>query len=199
VGLGATFAVGYLVFTTMGEPETWVGALGMGLLMTATGLIEGSVVGLVQWGVMRSAFPEIARRAWWLATVIGALVAWLLGSLPSTLISMQAEAGAAPAQEPSIAIVLLLAAALGALAGPILAVPQWFVLRRHVARAARWIPVHSLAWALGMPIIFAGIDVAQRTASLPLVLLLMAVTLALAGAVVGTVHGTMLVRMAEGE
>ncbi|MGC9347187.1 MAG: hypothetical protein ACP5JG_03520, partial [Anaerolineae bacterium] len=101
VGLGATFAVGYLLFTTMGEAETWGGALGMGLLMTATGLIEGTVVGLAQWRVMRSALREISRRAWWLATVIGALVAWLLGSLPSMLIGMQAEAGAAPAQEPS--------------------------------------------------------------------------------------------------
>jgi hypothetical protein len=199
VGLGATFAVGYAVFALAGEAQRGWAALVRALILAATGAIEGTVVGLAQWRVLRTAFPAVTRRSWWLATLIGALVAWILGSLPSTLIGMQAEApsAAASAQEPSTVVVLVLAAAMGALLGPVLAVPQWFVLRRHVGGAGRWISAHSLAWAVGMPVIFAGIDVAQRTGSLVIVVFLMAVTLALAGAVVGTIHGTVLVRLAE--
>jgi hypothetical protein len=62
-------------------------------------------------------------------------------------------ANSAPAPEISDTLVYLLAAAMGLVLGPVLGVPQWWVLRRHVAHAWWWIPANAAAWALGMPVI----------------------------------------------
>jgi hypothetical protein len=53
-----------------------------------------------------------------------------------------------------------------------------------------------LAWLAGMPILFWGIDAAQKGQPLFESVLLMAGVLLLAGAVVGAVHGVFLVRLA---
>ena len=195
IGLGTTFGVGVAFFSLVGEPQTAGEALAFGVVMVATGAIEGTVVGLAQWLALRAGLPTLRRRAWILATLVGALVAWFLGSLPSTLMRMGAEEGAAPAAEPETWLVLLLAGGMGLVAGVVLAVPQWRVLKRAVDKAWWWLPANSVAWFVGMPIIFALIDLAQR-ASTPLVaVLLMALGLALTGAVVGAIHGWVLVRL----
>ena len=166
------------------------------LLVTASGAIEGSVVGLLQWLVLRHPFPGIARRTWVLATIIGAVVAWFFGSLPSTLIDIGAQQSGAVAQEPSAATVLLLAAGMGLMLGIILAYPQWRVLRRVVANAWWWIPANSVAWAFGMAIIFAAMDLAFAQATPAGSAAVIAAALLLAGAAVGAVHGLALVRLA---
>jgi hypothetical protein len=196
IGLGTTFGVGVAFFSLVGEPQAAGEALAFGAVMVATGAIEGTVVGLAQWMALRAGFPAVRRQAWILATLVGALVAWFLGSLPSTLMAMGAEEGAAPAAEPDTWLMLLLAGAMGLVAGVVLAVPQWRVLRRAVDKAWWWLPGNSVAWFVGMPIIFALIDLVQR-ASTPLVaVLLMALGLALTGAVVGAIHGWVLVQLA---
>jgi hypothetical protein len=169
------------------------------LLITATGALEGSVVGLLQWRVLRQPFPHIARREWVMATVAGAMLAWFLGSLPSTLMDMSVQGGGEAAmQEPSPWMVYVLAAGMGFALGPVLGVPQWRVLRPHVRQAWVWIPANCAAWAAGMPVIFIAIDLAQSlglTAPLMLVAALGAGLFA-AGAVVGAVHGVALVWLA---
>ncbi len=59
------------------------------------------MVALAQWSAMHPWFPAIARRSWWIATLIGALVAYVLGYLPSTLMDRGEEAGATLLAEPS--------------------------------------------------------------------------------------------------
>jgi hypothetical protein len=55
-----------------------------------------------------------------------------------------------------------------------------------------------LAWSAGMPIIFWGIDAAQKGQPLLQMVLLFAGCLFLSGAVVGGIHGAVLVRLAGG-
>jgi hypothetical protein len=153
-------------------------------------------VGLAQWWAMHPWFPAITRRAWWLATLVGALVAYVLGYLPSTLMSLAEGANQAPAAEPPQSIVLLLAAGLGAVAGAVLSFAQWLALRKQLPRAGWWIPANMAAWLVGMPIIFGGIDAAQRAQSLAATVLVMAVCLFVTGAIVGGIHGAFLVRLA---
>jgi hypothetical protein len=196
LGLGATFGVGVLLFTRLGELRG-PAAIGGLLLMTATGLIEGAVVGLLQWGVLRRPFPRVTRCAWLVATLIGVLVAWFLGSLPATLIDMGADAAQAPAQEPEAWVVSTMAAAMGLVLGAILALPQWRVLRRAVGRAWVWLPANSAAWGAGMPIVFAAADLAYRAGTVWGAVGVMALALALTGAVVGAVHGLALVWLAS--
>lgn len=198
VGLGATLGVGAAYFSLTGEPQGLAAVLLAFLIAVVSGVIEATIVGLAQWWAMHPWFPAVRRREWWLATLVGALLAYVLGYLPSTLMDLgeQAAAGAAPAEPPQW-VVLLLAAGLGVVGGAVLSFAQWLVLRKSVNRGAGlWIPANMLAWLLGMPLIFLGIDLAQKGQPLLVSALILALTLLVAGAVVGAVHGLALVKIA---
>jgi hypothetical protein len=130
--------------------------------------------------------------------LIGALLAYVLGYLPSTLMSMrEATASTAPVAEPAQWIVLLLAAGMGAAGGAVLSFAQWLAMRGRVRGAGIWMPANMLAWLFGMPVIFWGIDLAFKMSALWQSALLLAGTLFAAGAVVGAIHGLFLIRLAE--
>ena len=198
VGLGLTFAITGLFFANLGEQNTVVSILLSFLVAVLSGAVEATIVGLAQWWAMHPGFPSIGRFAWWRATLIGALIAYVLGYLPSTLMSMgEATSAGAPLAEPPQWIVLLLAAGMGAVGGAVLSFAQWLVMRGRVQGAGIWIPANMLAWLFGMPIIFWGIDLAFKMSTIWQSVLVTAVTLFVAGAVVGAVHGLILVGLAE--
>jgi hypothetical protein len=170
LGLGATFLLGYGLFAYLGEPQTPLSVLGFMLLMTSTGIVEGTIVGWFQWRIIRDLF--------------------------SSLMGMGAEEVGSTPIEPPLALVLLLACGMGLVLGIILGLPQWRVLREHVNRAWIWLPANSLAWGAGMALIFAGIDLAQRGIPITVALLIMVLTLFVTGATVGAIHGLFLVRLA---
>jgi hypothetical protein len=195
IGLGAAGVVG--ISALAGQPVT----VGQALLSAApavlAGAFEGLVVGWAQWSVLRRPLPDLRARLWIGATVLGAFVAWCLGMLPSTIMSLTpqpatAPAGPSPFEGP---LVYPLAMGMGAVLGVVLGLPQWAVLRRWTPRGWRWIAANSAAWALGMPIIFlvaGGLPPSLPIAAIAAIVL---ATLALAGAVVGAVNGAVLVRM----
>ncbi|MGD2158205.1 MAG: hypothetical protein PVG32_15115 [Anaerolineales bacterium] len=195
IGLGTTFGVGYLLFNQIGEPEGWVAVLGFGSLLVASGAIEGIVVGLAQWIAIRRTPLNITRRSWVVATFLGALVAWFFGSIPSTLMSLSTDSGNVSPQEPEHMLVIILAGGMGAIAGVILAIPQWRVLHRTVSKAWLWLPANSAAWFLGMPIIFTTVDLIEKAQGVLQSVTLFAMSLLITGAVVGAVHGAVLVRL----
>jgi hypothetical protein len=198
IGLGLTFAITGLYFSTAGEGTTIAGILLSFVVAVASGAVEATFVGLAQWWAMRPRFPSIGRFEWWRGTFIGALIAYVLGYLPSTIMSMGETTGSgSSATEPAQWIVLLLAVGMGAVGGAVLSFAQWLVLRKKVQHAGIWIPANMLAWAFGMPIIFWGIDMAFKMSALWQSILLMAGTLFIAGAVVGGVHGLFLIRLVE--
>jgi len=160
----------------------------------AGALIEGTVVGTAQWLVLNERLHTLRWKTWGLATGAGAFLAWTLGMVPSTLISLGANSpGQAPPPEPSDAVVYALAFLMGLVLGPILGLAQWFVLRGYVRRAALWMPANALAWAFGMVAIFFGVDLAVGAGFGPATIPLLVATLACAGAIVGAVHGLALV------
>jgi hypothetical protein len=198
IGLGLTFAITGLYFSSTGDAVTIAGILLSFLVAVASGAVEATFVGLAQWWAMRPRFPSIGRFEWWRGTFIGALIAYVLGYLPSTIMSLnETTTSSAPAQEPAQWIVLLLAAGMGAVGGAVLSFAQWLVLRQKVQRAGTWIPANMLAWTFGMPVIFWGIDMAFKLPALWQSVLLMAATLFVAGAVVGGIHGLFLIRFKE--
>jgi hypothetical protein len=125
------------------------------------------------------------------------LLGYVLGYLPSTLMSMGETAGQTPAVEPAQWLVLILASGLGAIAGAVLSFAQWLVLRGKVKRAVLWIPANMLAWAFGMPVIFQTMDWAFRMPALWQSVLSVAIGLFIAGAIVGAVHGRFLVLLSD--
>jgi hypothetical protein len=203
VGLGMTLAVGAYFITRLGNLPGLIFVLVSFAVAVASGAIEACVVGLAQWWAMHTWFPRVSRRSWWLATLLGALAAYVLGYLPSTIMnigeqaSAASPASAAPMTEPAQWVMLLLAAGMGAVAGAVLSFAQWLALRRSVPGSGLWIPANMLAWMAGMPVIFWGIDVAQKGQPLWQAALIMAATLFAAGAVVGAIHGAFLVRLAR--
>lgn len=199
-GLGLTFLITGYAFSRLENQQAVTGILLAFVFAVASGAVEATIVGLAQWWAMHPWFPAIERFAWWRGTLIGALLAYVLGYLPSTLMDMgETAASSAPAAEPPQWIVLLLAAGLGAVGGAVLSFAQWLAMRGKVKRARVWIPANMLAWLLGMPLIFWGIDLAFKMTALWQSILFMAGVLLLAGAIVGGIHGLFLVRMAEQE
>jgi hypothetical protein len=197
-GLGLTFAVGVTIISRLGDQQNVLSILIAFLVAVASGVIEATVVGLAQWWAMHPWFPMIQRIAWWLATLVGALMVYVLGYLPSTLMSLgeQTTQSQAPVAEPAQWMVLILAAGLGVVGGAVLSFAQWLTLRKNVSRAALWMPANMLAWMVGMPIIFWGIDVAQKLSGMGWVVLFIAGVLLLTGLVVGAIQGAFLVRLA---
>jgi hypothetical protein len=197
VGLGAVGALGGVAMVALGAsaPPVLQAAV-----LIALGGVDGAVVGLAQHSVLRHALPSMARRRWVVATIAGALVAWVLGMIPSTVMQLATEASAstsgAPAEEPPMVLVMLLAAGLGAIAGPVLAYAQYFELRRHVRGALLWLPAHAAAWALAMPVIFLAAGAMPETGPDAGWVATALAALAGAGAIVGGVHGLALVRLA---
>ena len=197
-GLGLTFLITGWFFSRMGEANTAAGILFSFTVAVASGAVEATCVGLAQWWAMQPRFPSIGRFEWWRGTFIGALAAYVLGYLPSTIMSMGEAAGSgASMQEPPQWVVLLLAAGMGAVGGAVLSFAQWLVLRGKVRRAGTWIPANMLAWTFGMPVIFWGIDMAFKLAKVWQSVLLMVGALFVAGAVVGAIHGLFLVRLVD--
>jgi hypothetical protein len=198
VGLGLTFLITGLVFSRLDGLGTLTSILLSFVFAVASGAVEATFVGLAQWWAMRPWFPSIGRFAWWRGTMIGALIAYVLGYLPSTIMSIREAAGSSPpAAEPPQWVVLLLAAGMGAVGGVVLSFAQWLVMRKHIKGAGLWIPANMLAWTFGMPVIFWGIDMAFKMSEIWQSVLLMAAILFLSGAIVGGIHGLFLVRLAE--
>lgn len=196
-GLGTVATVGFFMFQRAGEPANIAQALAFAVAFILLGAFEGVVIGLAQRHVLRTLLPAV--RGWVLATVVGAMVAWAVGMVPSTVASLlqQGATTTSVPSEPPLLLVLLLAAGLGAVAGPTLAAFQWLRLSRAVpGRAWLWLPANAAAWALGMPVIFLGAQADQFTSSAAGIAGLVAVAIFVAGALVGAVHGAVLLSLA---
>jgi hypothetical protein len=191
VGLGATLLLGAFLLV---QAEPTIGALPAAALGVLAGtVIEGSIVGTAQWLVLRRPLDHMRWRTWVLATALGACIAWTLGMIPSTLLFTAPDSGAATPGEISDLMIYTLAAAMGIALGSILGAAQWLALRRHLPKAGWWIPTNALAWMLGMVVVFLGtsfIPAGGITVPVALILLLFVVA---AGAVVGAVHGLILI------
>jgi hypothetical protein len=197
LGLGGTFAVlAALINLTSGLPGVSQVLLSF-VLAVLTGSIEATIISLLQWSIIRHIFPTLKFRAWWCATVVGALAAYVAGYLPSTIMNLGEQTSQMPVSEPPQWIQLLLAGGLGLVTGAILSFAQWLVLRKHVAHAGVWLPANMVAWAVGMPIIFWGMDLAMRGRPLMHTVGIIAGMLLLTGMVVGAVHGLFLLALAQ--
>jgi len=93
VGLGAAFGIGAILLPYLSAPGILAAIATVAIAVLAGTLIEGTVVGTAQWLVLRRPLPRMKWWAWVLATAAGAFVAWTLGMLPTTLISVGSEAG----------------------------------------------------------------------------------------------------------
>ncbi len=189
VGLGATLLIGVFLLVNAEKTIGTVPAAALGVL--AATVIEGSIVGTAQWLVLRRPLKQMRWRVWALATALGACVAWTLGIIPFLFSSP--DSGAAASGEMSDLLIYALAAGMGLALGTILGASQWLALRRHLPKAGWWVLANALAWMLGMVVVFIGTSfIPAKGITVPVALLLLLFVVA-AGAVVGAVHGLVLI------
>jgi hypothetical protein len=197
VGLGTTMALGWLIAPRLAGPQDVATVLAGALAAIALGIVlEGVMVGWAQGAVLQRRLRTLTLRSWLLATALGAGIAWALGMVPSTVMALRPmDPGAAPPAEPSALVQYPLAAALGLITGPVLGFAQWLVLRRHVKRAGRWLWANGLAWGVGMPLIFLGMDRVPWNGGSVAVIGTIYVVCAVTGTVVGAIHGRFLLAL----
>lgn len=196
VGLGGVglAAVWLLPLVRHHLPGSAAAALATAVLMVGLGSVEGAVVGVAQaWALAGTPIPA---RAWIRATVLGAMLAWAAGMVPSTVLALGGHAGDGPPPAgPTPSMRLLLAAGLGLVAGPVLGAVQLRVLRGHARRAWRWLLGCALGWALGMPLVFLAVRTLALGGPDPVAIAASAAALAVAGGLVGGVEGVFLARL----
>jgi hypothetical protein len=197
VGLGSTFVLGgYLAPRLDAIPSTTASIVTFALAVALGTVLEGIVVGAAQEHVLGRQIPRLRQGRWLTATAVGAGVAWAFGMMPSTIAALvRADIAMTPPAEPQGVVKFAAAAALGLFAGPILGFAQWVVLRKHVEHAGRWLWANASAWAVGMPLIFAGMDVVPWSGHPVAVALAISAVCGATGLAVGAIHGRVLVRM----
>jgi hypothetical protein len=191
VGLGGTLFIGILLLS---NAEKTVGTVPAAALAVLAGtFIEGTVVGTMQWLVLRHPLKSIRWHSWALATALGAFVAWTLGMITSTFFLTGADSGTTSTTQVSDLMIYALAAAMGLALGAILGIPQWLVLRSYVLKAGWWVLANAVAWMLGMVVVFIGTSFIPAEAFTLQVALLLLLFVVAAGATVGAVHGLALI------
>jgi hypothetical protein len=201
IGLGATLALGGLAARAMQARPGPAAIVAGALAAVALGvLLEGVLVGVAQGWALRHRIDDLSMRDWTVASALGAGVAWTLGMAPSTALALIEQGGASsPAgpAEPPAWLQYAMAVALGSLLGPVLGWAQARVLKRHVTRPLRWLWANAAAWALGMLLIFAGMDRVPWSQGLSAIVAAVVVVCAIAGLAVGAVNGWFLMRMTD--
>ena len=193
LGLGLVAAIGGGLVWRFGEPHTVFLILLFALLMILLGAVEGLIIGLAQWLAVSPFFRSLSRRDWVKATIYGAVIAWGLGMIPSTFFALQDSPHVTPDPPVNDMLKYWLAAVMGLGLGAALGVPQWLVLRRQLWRASWWVGANAIAWAIGMPIIFWGAGAVPEQPEGWQVVSWLALTLSVAGAAVGAIHGCALI------
>jgi hypothetical protein len=194
IGLTVTAVVAIaatLAFERQEEGNRY-GIFAVAALVILAGTFEGLVVGIAQWFVLRQTIKNLSGQLWIKATVLSAFIAWTLGMLPSTIISLTQTATTEIQAPPSDLVIYGLSALMGLVFGLILGAAQFLVLRRHLQRAGWWVLANSVAWAVGMPIIFVGAGSVPEGGFTWISVLIGVSTCIVAGAAVGAIHGLFL-------
>ena len=153
-------------------------------LVVAGGLVEGLALGAAQGWWLRRRWPRLRLGGYLAATVVVAGLGWAAGSAPGVL-----AGGDGGGAGPSIALVLLGAAAIGLVMGPVLGTGQAVAMRGAVPHPYKWVVANTAAWPLAMVLIFLGATGAWPDWSMPTLLLAGAATGLAAGSALGVVTG----------
>jgi hypothetical protein len=186
----AGFAAPTLAWAVVARAVAGMGAPAAALLtlavLVAAGSIEGAVLGYAQWRALRLALPAVGWHAWTGATALAAALAWALGMLPNALVDAAGVGvGGMIAAWVIVAPAILLS----------IGVAQWLVLRRHLPRAALWVPANIVGWSLGLLPTFIGPALVSETTPLwAMAAIAVASGLAM-GCIVGGVTGWALLRL----
>lgn len=157
-------------------------------LLHIVGALEGIALGLAQWLVLRRYVKHVG---WWiLATMIGAIAAWLIGLQVTVILILIFSKSAFVTTSAAL---LKAVFGLGVWVGTVLGFSQWLVLRTHVRRGALWIVANAFAWGVGLLVAWVGatlVNPGELRFEIALVGIATGVTI---GVVVGAITGLVLI------
>jgi hypothetical protein len=158
-------------------------------LLHIVGALQGTALGLTQWLVLRRYVKHVG---WWiLATMIGAIAAWLIGLQVMVVLLLIFSN---PTFFVTTSAALLKAVFwLGTWVGAVLGFAQWLVLRTHVRRGALWIVANAFAWGVGLLVTWLGATLVNPGELRIETALVGIATGATAGAVIGAITGIILI------
>lgn len=171
-------AIAGALLITLDAPEIF---LVIGLVVA--GLGEGLTLGLAQSTVLRDALPNVS--GWVVATTLAAGAAWLAGMGGSALVQ-------------AVGPLALLVAGPGWILGlASMGYLQWRRLRHSVDGAARWIPVTTLAWLVGVAIPVVALSVVPTEWPIGAHVVVGVAAAVAMGATVGALTGSTLAQFAR--
>jgi hypothetical protein len=109
--------------------------------------VEGAVLGTGQALVLRAALPGFPAARWITVTAGAAVLAYVLGLLPSPTMAWWTDW--------PVAVTVLLGVIVGVGLLLTIGTAQWIVLRGYASGAARWIVGTALGWLIGLGIFLA--------------------------------------------
>ena len=127
------------------------------MFILVIGGAAGLLLGAAQWWVLRYLDDTRITWRWVAATAIGMALGWNVGSylglwtvgaidFPPREQLLYGQ----PIVPPNPLELVLRGAVVGAATGFVIGLAQWFVLRKSVPNAGRWIQVSVVAWLLGL-------------------------------------------------
>ena len=195
IGIAAAAMIAIAVTQFLGEPET-VGDKILGIfIMLFAGLIEGFILGTLQWKVLKIKFPDIPYDKWSNMTILVAMMGWLIGTT-AVMVLMEIEQIPDTALiVPTIGQTILYASGLGLVLGAIFGYFQWLVFRKYALHTFKWIWANAIGWAIAMVIIFYFSSLPNAGTPALMVLLYGVTGGVLAGLSVGAITGLFLNRI----
>jgi hypothetical protein len=162
--------------------------------------LHGALVGLAQTEAARKLFPGVASSRWIVATAVGVATVTAIGILPATLVSLFESSANASIESFSQSRFhwehYLWAAGIGALSGTLRSAVQWFLIMEFSDKAWKWLVANAVAWAAGMPLLFALLVWAPWSNSV-LLLFWFAATGLFIGFTIAVVNGKTLLQLAR--
>jgi hypothetical protein len=199
--LGSTLAlaisglISVLVSTHLAQYRSGVYSLIAAGAVGIAAVLEGALIGYLQWRVLRRLFPTMTSILWVGATMIAATSGYALSWLPTSyaltaaLATRIGDTTVMPFAMARISIVT------GALVGLVWGVTQFAVLRFHVHRAGSWIGASMISWTLSFVWVYLAAFLPDRTTNPFLRIGLAALSGLVLGSFLGVVHGHVLTKL----
>lgn len=187
LGIAAAAGAAGLGLAVVGEPTSAGDALAILALAVIGGSLEGLAIGALQVRVLRTWLPAVSTFRYVGGTVVMAALFWLLGMLPSTLMSLDGEATSTTAIDPPLLAVALASALGGACAGVVFGAVQGWALRGYVDHPWRWIRPNAVGWGIAVAVITIGASLVPAGWSVGLLIVFGGMLGVVSGASVGLV------------
>jgi hypothetical protein len=202
VGIGEFFGIACAAGIALssdklfGEPVTLPAILQHLSGAILSGIIEGGITGYLMWWVLRLRYPNLTAFRWVGATILGAVIAWLLGSVPRIIFAGTPQVPSeTPAYDPPAWIMALGGLVMGLVLGLLLGWTQYLALRNVADKRNLWIWANALGWAGGMFFIFLAAGSVEADTPLWFTISLAGLSGITAGLFVGWVTGLFLLKM----